>query len=527
MPTSAADTEITYTGNGVTVAYPFPFEVAKAAHFEATIDGVVVTDYTLSGLGVDTGGTCTFTTAPASLAVVVLARIAPYARTDFDYQEGGELAASTLDEDIDRAVMLSQQLATMSKRVPQVKRGDLTRSLVLTPEDGTVLGWASGALANLTLSSLSPSTVLVSDAGAALVGATATKDERNLMGVAFSGPSNIMLAATVNAGAITIALKGDDGTDHSVSNPGMFSVPNSLTDRTMTVMEITSATAITIPSGATLGALANKPFRVWLLGVKVGSGALALGVINPVFLSSGFPHDAQVQLFQLGPMGVAEPTANISGASDFATEIYLSNGYTATNRGYAVLGFLEFTLGLAAPGTWVAPTYTVPYRMGMPTPGDVVHAFAIRSAVESHGTTVLPIDDTIPQSGEGIALMTANNGLATLDMSSECNLLRIEATAHLASTNTDTQIAAALFLNSDTDACAASIAARVGTAGQRACVTVSYLGQNIDAAGAQVGTVNMRGGTASAGTTTFNGSASARNFGGRMASQIICQEIMT
>ena len=170
MPTSAADTEITYIGNGVTVAFPFPFEVSKASHFEATIDGAVVTAYTLSGLGVDTGGTCSFTDPPDSLAEIVLARVAPYARTDFDYQEGGELAANTLDEDIDRAVMLSQQLATALKRVPQVKRGDLSRSLTLTPEASKLLAWDSSAagLVNVDPVTISPSTTVLSAIGAAI-----------------------------------------------------------------------------------------------------------------------------------------------------------------------------------------------------------------------------------------------------------------------------------------------------------------------------------------------------------------------
>lgn len=39
--------------------------------------------------------------------------------------------------------------------------------------------------------------------------------------------------------------------------------------------------------------------------------------------------------------------------------------------------------------------------------------------------------------------------------------------------------------------------------------------------------ITLRAGTNSAGTTTFNGSAGARTFGGRMASHVIAQEIMT
>ena len=185
MPTSAADTEITYIGNGVTIAFPFPFEVSKASHFEATIDGAVVTAYTLSGLGVDAGGTCTFTTPPDSLAEIVLARVAPYARTDFDYQEGGELAANTLDEDVDRTVQLSQQLATTLKRVPKVKRGDLTKSLDLVPEASKLLAWDASAagLVNVDVTDVSPSSVVTTSYGQSLMTAADKDAARDLLGI--------------------------------------------------------------------------------------------------------------------------------------------------------------------------------------------------------------------------------------------------------------------------------------------------------------------------------------------------------
>lgn len=185
MPTSAADTEITYIGNGVTIAFPFPFEISKASHFEATIDGAVVTAYTLSGLGVDAGGTCSFTDPPASLAEIVLARVAPYARTDFDYQEGGELAANTLDEDVDRTVQLSQQLATTLKRVPKVKRGDLTKSLDLVPEASKLLAWDASAagLVNVDVTDVSPSSVVTTSYGQSLMTAADKDAARDLLGI--------------------------------------------------------------------------------------------------------------------------------------------------------------------------------------------------------------------------------------------------------------------------------------------------------------------------------------------------------
>ena len=531
MPTSAADTEITYIGNGVTVAFPFPFEVSKASHFEATIDGAVVTAYTLSGLGVDTGGTCSFTDPPDSLAEIVLARVAPYARTDFDYQEGGELAANTLDEDIDRAVMLSQQLATTLKRVPQVKRGDLTKVLDLTPEDGTVLGWAAGGLANLQPSTISPSTVLVSAAGEALVGAASAAAERIVMGADFAGPSNISLSVSAAAGALTIALKGDDGADHSTSNPGLIVAPGfpNLGEKLQGI-SITTAQSIVIPSTATLGALANVPFRVWVVAVNI-NGTMRLGVINPLYASAGTPSDAEFSVGNIPAFGYTDSKDELTAAgSDFAETFYFTGGASGAYRPYTLLGYCEFWQGLSVPGTWVAPTAVYAWRPGMPTPGQVVCTYGERNSAVATGVVPMPIDDTIPQKTEGNPfIITGHVAASTVPAQCPCNLLRVDATAVLASSNTDNVIGAALFFNTDANAVAAAVGSRPATADARCQVSMSYVGPNTDAAvsGSPVNSITLRAGTNSAGTTTFNGSAGARTFGGRMASHVIAQEIMT
>ena len=531
MPTSAAATEIAYTGNGVTVAYPFPFEVAKAAHFEATIDGVVVTDYTLSGLGVDTGGTCTFTTAPASLAVVVLARIAPYARTDFDYQEGGELAASTLDEDIDRAVMLSQQLATICDRSIRAPRGETISELPAAGARANLLfGFdATGQPTALT----STASASVSSAMAAVVAAASVDTARVLLGGDVAGPSNIALSASASAGALTITLTGRDGNALSASNPGSVSIPSSSANLWPEALSITTAQSFTIPSGAQFGVLANLPFRLWIVAFNIG-GTLTLGAINPVRLGgSGFPFNTDFDIYPLRAMGTADIVETINTTSDLAGSFYHTGAFTLTRYGYAVLGYVEYQVGLAASGTWVAPSAVVTWEPGMPLPGQVVKNYASRITAMSTGTTVFPVDDTIPQKTEGNAFLTTNDQSFAADVSgtlynsARCNILRVRVTAELASSNTDNEIAGAIFVNTEADAVAASVAARPATAGARCTLNLEYYGPNRDGSNNKISIVSFRAGTASAGTTTFNGSAGARTFGGRMGSQIVCEEIMT
>ena len=525
MPTSAADTEIAYAGNGVTQAFAFPFEIRKAAHFEATIDGVASTGYTLSGLGVDTGGTCTFTTPPASLAVVVLARVVPYARSDYDYQEGGELAAATLDEDIDDENMQIQQLATISRRSLRAPRGETMIELPSAADranttlyfDATGTPTAVNTTGSTAVSSAMEPVVTAADLDAA----------RRLLGVQLGGPSNISLSISAAAGALTIALKGDDGADHSAGNPGLISTYVHPGDATKTsALAITSAQSETIPAGATLGAIANTPFRVWVAAVNV-SGTLRIAVINPMLVFAGFPHGAEFGVANLPGIGIAELKADLNGSSNTAGTFYFQGGGSGVQRVYMLLGFMEYRTGLATPGTWVAPDATFVWRPGVPTPGSVMNIYGVRTSAVDTGIVPLPIDDTIPQSTEGDEFMVASSYVAdSLPYSRECNLLSVRASGVFASSNTDNAIAAALFINSNLDACAAAVGSRPATAGARCQVIVEYFGPNSDAGGPIVA-VTMRAGTNSAGTTTFNGSAGVRTFGGRMASQIECREIMT
>jgi len=108
---STAVPRIDYAGNGMTVLFTFDFKIFKAADLEVTVDGVVVTNYTLSiATPPAYGGSITFATPPANGSKVVLKRVLPFSRST-DYQNGGELPEQTLDDDQDAPVMMIQQLA--------------------------------------------------------------------------------------------------------------------------------------------------------------------------------------------------------------------------------------------------------------------------------------------------------------------------------------------------------------------------------------------------------------------------------
>lgn len=123
MPVTEQTTVNTHNGNGVSTVFAYSFKILDQVDIEVRVDGVVktlTTDYSVSGVGNDGGGSVTMVTAPASgTENVVLRRAMAYERSN-DYQENGDLDAVTLDEDADRPIMLLQQLVA-----------DLARSLKL------------------------------------------------------------------------------------------------------------------------------------------------------------------------------------------------------------------------------------------------------------------------------------------------------------------------------------------------------------------------------------------------------------
>lgn len=114
MPVPFQNPINTYTGNGVTVGFPYQFLLLRAGDLKVTVDGAVLTlttHYSLSGIGSAAGGTVTFLVAPPAGAEVIVQRAVPLLR-DTDYQENGDLPAETLDADFDRIWMVLMNMAT-------------------------------------------------------------------------------------------------------------------------------------------------------------------------------------------------------------------------------------------------------------------------------------------------------------------------------------------------------------------------------------------------------------------------------
>lgn len=147
--------------------------------------------------------------------------------------------------------------------------------------------------------------------------------------------------------------------------------------------------------------------------------------------------------------------------------------------------------------------------------GSVVQVVNTITGAVATGSTTMPDDDTVPQSGEGTQFMTL-----AITPTNASNKLRIDVVFNFAS-NGSTQSILALFQDSTAGALAAAsqYISQVDKGSQ--IVLTHYMAAGTTSAT----TFKVRAGDSAGGTITFNGVSAGRKFGGVMASSITITEI--
>jgi hypothetical protein len=167
--------------------------------------------------------------------------------------------------------------------------------------------------------------------------------------------------------------------------------------------------------------------------------------------------------------------------------------------------------GLASvpSGAGVLPAVNV----GLQT-GSARNTVNYQTGAVATGTTVLPIDDTIPQNTEGDQYMTL-----AITPTSASNYLKIDICIILAH-NSGTGIGAALFQDSTVNALAASTDYS-SAAGSPTSINFTHW---MTSGTTSSTTFKVRAGCGTVGTTTFNGFSGNRIFGGVASSSITITE---
>ena len=149
--------------------------------------------------------------------------------------------------------------------------------------------------------------------------------------------------------------------------------------------------------------------------------------------------------------------------------------------------------------------------------GAVVQVVNVQDGAVATGTTLIPLDDTIPQNTEGDEYMTL-----AITPKSTTNKLKIEAVWNGAHSTTVRHIHAALFQDSTAGALAVGVGGKANIANERCGIVFTHF---MAAGTVSETTFKVRAGNSAAGTTTFNGASAAREFGGVFASSITITEI--
>lgn len=252
---------------------------------------------------------------------------------------------------------------------------------------------------------------------------------------------------------------------------------------------------------------------------KVGVFSLA-NVTTATTRTYTFPNASVILASLTGTETLTNKTitspAITGGSLDNATvTVDTVSGHTTSNTG-TIYGIAVTTGTIGSAALAANAVTTTAITDGNVTAPKVANGFVVQvvstnfSAVAT-GTTVLPFDDTIPQSTEGDQYITQ-----AITPKSATNHLLIEATLQLSNSAGPNDLSAALFQDATANALAASdVTLSTNTYMYR--VTVSH---DMVAGTTSSTTFKIRAGASGAGTTTFNGQGGARRFGGITLSNI-------
>ena len=306
--------------------------------------------------------------------------------------------------------------------------------------------------------------------------------------------------------AATFSLKTIHGDDPSAADPVLVAFRNATVGNGNYVYRIiTAAVSLTIPSGATLGALDGVPFKVWLVLFDDG-GTIRIGAINCVSSKNIYP---------LGRMPIVSSTTIGTGA-DAAHVFYSGTG--VTSKPYVILGYAAYESdGLTTAGSWnESPTRLQLFGHGVPLPGVKVQDQIDFDAAAATGTTTIDADNSIPPNTQGDQYLSQ-----AITPTSSANILEIEWVFVSAQTGANFCITA-LFQDSTVDALATMPS-------QNALNNISHDTRGlwrILAGTLSETTFKLRAGPGTAATLTFNGASGAGLFNGTIPSQLKVTELM-
>lgn len=199
---------VTYSGDGVTLSFAYPFEILLNTDLQVydivTATGVatlktLTVDYTVSGVGAPSGGNVVMVVAPASGHTLLIVRVEPFTQTSA-LPSNDKFPTSVVETALDKLTMLVQQLNEVDARALKLTLTSLFSNMTLPdPVASKFLRWNVGLTglenADIVTSGAISIPVPVNQGG---TGGTTAASARTGLGAAQQfTPQSVAYAATI------------------------------------------------------------------------------------------------------------------------------------------------------------------------------------------------------------------------------------------------------------------------------------------------------------------------------------------
>ena len=176
MTVTSTTNKIIYTGDNSTVIFPYTFKVFANTELvvelleiatDITTTLVLTTNYTVSGVGVATGGNVTTVSTYANTHKIIIRRLLPLTQ-GINLVENDPSSAGTSEDSLDKSVMRDQQLQEQLDRAILQDTSNVSSITFPSPTANELIGWdPTGVfLVNSSLSSLAITSTAAVDAAA-------------------------------------------------------------------------------------------------------------------------------------------------------------------------------------------------------------------------------------------------------------------------------------------------------------------------------------------------------------------------
>lgn len=239
----------------------------------------------------------------------------------------------------------------------------------------------------------------------------------------FDTAVNLAITASTSGSALTLAVKGNNGSDPSATNPVLFPFRDpTIASGAPVWRSATAALSITVTQTATLQAATSSPLRAWITAHDTGTTP-TLGVINCVV---GIPSPTAI-----APLSASLVTTVAIGSTAVTAGTFYS-GVAVNNRPFLILGYFEYA-NITAVGQWNGtPTEIRLFGPGIKKPGDTVQCV---------------LTNTLGSVAITTANFTSTTSSAVITLTSPANIVKAAAVGSMSSNGFANNHAATIFRN--------------------------------------------------------------------------------